>query len=85
MEVVEGGTEPEGEAGVTAAAAASAPIEFGPVARAFLIDWGANGSGDRGGMFVRIVSWLTSAVTWPDSKVCTKAATLLVKVIDYVG
>ncbi|KAH9284849.1 Radial spoke head protein 6 -like protein A [Echinococcus granulosus] len=80
-EAVEGETEQEGEMGV--AAAASEPIEFGPVARAFLIDWGASGSGGRGEMFVRIASWLTAAVTWPDSKVCTKAATLLVKVIDY--
>ncbi|VDK34247.1 unnamed protein product [Taenia asiatica] len=81
VEVVEGETEQEGEAGVTVAT--SAPIEFGPVARAFLVEWGANGSGDRGEMFVRIASWLTAAITWPDSKVCTKAATLLVKVIDY--
>ncbi|KAL5109496.1 Exportin-5 [Taenia crassiceps] len=80
VEAMEGETELEGEAGVTAA---PAPIEFGPVARAFLVDWGASDSGNRGEMFVRIASWLTAAITWPDSKVCIKAATLLVKVIDY--
>ncbi|VDM18788.1 unnamed protein product [Hydatigera taeniaeformis] len=81
VEVVEGETEQEGEIGATTATSGS--MEFGPVAKAFLVDWGTNSIGNHTEMFVRISSWLMAATTWPDSKVCTKAATLLVKVIDY--
>ena len=70
-----------------ASATSNAPttvVEFGPIARALLLTEG--GADDGGAMFVRISSWLILATAnWPDSKVCVKAATLLVKIIDFVS
>ena len=59
--------------------------DFGPVANALLLAEGG-GADDAAAMFVRITSWLAvAAASWLDSKVCVKAATILVKVIDFVS
>ncbi|VDL59813.1 unnamed protein product [Hymenolepis diminuta] len=53
---------------------------FGPVAASLFI---SNTNGTSGEMLLRFSSWLIAAINWPDSKVCAKAAQLLVKIIDY--
>ncbi|VDD79461.1 unnamed protein product [Mesocestoides corti] len=58
-------------------------IVFGPFGKALLAVDSADGAIPVDGMFARMASWLTAAANWPDSKVCTKAAILLVKVIDF--
>ncbi|VDL91476.1 unnamed protein product [Schistocephalus solidus] len=36
------------------------------------------------GPLARIVCWLSLAITWPDSRICSKAATLLGKILEFV-
>nr|CDS26750.1 exportin 5 [Hymenolepis microstoma] len=60
--------------------AGSLNASFGPVAASLFL---SNTSGTNGEMLLRFSSWLIAAISWPDSKVCAKAAQLLVKIIDY--
>lgn len=55
---------------------------FGPVAASLFL---SNTNGTSREMLLRFSSWLIAAINWPDSKICAKAAQLLVKIIDYVS
>lgn len=65
----------------------TAVIEFGVVATA-LFQSASNVNivgADSDSAFVRVISWLTAAITWPDSGVCGKATILLIKILQFVS
>ncbi|VDN97950.1 unnamed protein product [Rodentolepis nana] len=72
--------EPEDTQQQESSQTGSLNASFGPVASSLFL---SNTSGANGEMLLRFSSWLIAAISWPDSKVCAKAAQLLVKIIDY--
>lgn len=94
-----GGEDATGKEATPAALASDAQFELGAVARYLFLATSSPASiEERGvggeeyiavvasdGMFARVLSWLLVASNWPDSKVCVKAASLGVKMLDFVS